>query len=139
MVEVIDRGSEGANVTAIALYGHNEFGWKIEDRLRIRLSPSRYRRLANRIDITLAGPARDHMRDEDGQEFLAACADGPGYLAERIKGDAVVSLTGSCNAEHPNREIASAMFTLLCPHLGIDFPELRHLKALCRPWRHRRG
>jgi hypothetical protein len=138
VIEIVPRGRSPAMAKVIGLYGHPTLGWSIEDRLNFTMAPSAYRRLAARIDAQLAKPVTNQVEFVDGQEIILACADGAGFLTERSVGERTFNLAGSCGLHHPNHEIARAMFGLLCPHLGADFPELRVLKGVCRSSRQKR-
>jgi hypothetical protein len=138
VIEIVPRGRSPATVRVVGLYGHPTLGWSIENRLNFTLAPSAYRRLAGRIDAQLAKPVTNLVEFEDGEELILVCADGAGYLTERSVGGRTFNLAGSCDLHHPNRQIARAMFGLLCPHVSVDFPELRVVKAMCTPSKQKR-
>lgn len=98
-----------AQVTVVRLEGHERRGWKELDRTTKVISADRYARLARRIDKLLSDW---RTRTVSPNDEMTICLDGPGYLIERVRRGAVVSLAGFCEHRHPNNEIAKMMSEL---------------------------
>lgn len=91
--------------------------WRVTRRERFELEPSEYEDLATFADRSYVRGARyGHM--DPTPEAIYVCADGPGYLTERLVDGSQIWLAGSCGREHPNDEIANYLFRWLADRLG---------------------
>ena len=111
-------------------YGHQGWRWIGEGRRTFDISPAAFR------DVTATVAAAMTRLDPLPPGVYWVCADGPGFLTERVDEGRVFSMTGSCGFHerepHPHREIEATMLDLICPRFGEEFePGRRRLGADC--------
>jgi hypothetical protein len=118
VVEIVPRIRGRADVRLFTFTGHPRLGWEHRGESRLGLTAAEYRRLAGQVDAALAAYREPEVEPSNGESIV--CTDGPGYLTERVRHGAVVTLVGSCppamTANHSNIAIASALQDLLCRH-----------------------
>jgi hypothetical protein len=117
IVEVVGDAAGGAEVRVIALWGHPSDSWRVERSRRFVLPPERFRQLASAVDAAIENRVLPPP-EREGQETRIVCMDGPGYLTERVRNGAALSLTGFCPPNqtdpHPNEVVATLIRDMLC-------------------------
>ena len=109
--------ADGAWAEITWVRGHSQTRWRVTRRERIALEPSEYEDIASVADSAYAR-GRRHMNPD--RDVIDVCADGPGYLSERLVDGSQIWLAGSCGDENPNDEIADYLFRWLADRLGGD-------------------
>ena len=102
-----------------ALWDNRVDRWRATRRERFELEPSEYEDLATFADQAYLRGARRGFMDP-APEAIYVCADGPGYLTERLIDGRQIWLAGPCGPEHPNDEIADYLVRWLADRLGGD-------------------
>ncbi len=111
--------ADGAWAEVVWLYGHSQTEWRVTRRERFALEPSEYESIATFADSAyVRGARRGYMNPT--RDVIHVCADGPGYLSERLVDGSQTWLAGSCGDEHPNDEIANYLLRWLADRLGGD-------------------
>ena len=98
-------------------WGHASLGWRRTRRVRFDVSEDEYREVIAEVDQLLAVGIADAQNDaRQPGEVIVACADGPGYLAERIRDGESFWLRPQCSGV--NRDIATYLKSWAFTHLG---------------------
>lgn len=101
-----DGSAEGEGVW---LRGHPRAGWTRTGTTKIKLTSAQYDALTTEVDGALTSTPN---KTDD----LVICTDGPGWVTERKRMDLVSTLSGFCDLNHPNNQIAKAMQRLFPAH-----------------------
>jgi len=97
----------GAWAEAVWLEHRPQTGWSVTRRERTQLDSSEYETLAQLVDSNLA------RGEPTATDPVVVCADGPGYLTERLMDGDAQWMAGQCGENHPNNAIAAALFRWL--------------------------
>jgi hypothetical protein len=98
-------------------YGHLGLGWRRTRGERFQISEDEYQEIAAEVDRLLSlGVAEAQSRITPEGRILVVCADGPGYLTERVKSGEVAWMRPMCSGA--NRDIATYLTSWSFRHLG---------------------
>lgn len=96
-------------------YGHGARGWRRTRWIAFRVADYEYRDLMEEIDRLLAAAEPD-LREMDEMDLIGVCADGPGYLTERVRDGEARWYRPDCSGV--NREIATLLTSWAFRRLG---------------------
>lgn len=111
------RRQRNATIEVHWLHGHPALGWTPTRMQRLSISLEYYDSLSEWIDEEFDRAEQAHAAHGDSDAMLM-CTDGPGASTERIDGDRVLWMTGSCGERHPNDLIRLRLKSLVLDLLG---------------------